>query len=67
VPARRLKRRPSHWVRRLTASVTLPHAAIDCHVHVFDPVRFPYASDAAARRAILWDTPHRLFGFGLTG
>ena len=94
---------------------------IDCHVHVLDPVRFPYAddawylpvpaetgtpeqlghvldahgvrhawasdwpflrapsrvdyaplmrlfeqqlTDAAARRAVLWDTPKRLFGFG---
>ena len=67
MPARRLKRRPSHWVRRMTASVTPPRAAIDCHVHVFNPVRFLYASDAADRRVILWDTPRRLFGFGLTG
>ena len=65
---------------------------IDCHVHVFDPARFPYAADAwylpaaaeagtpdcgplltlleqllpdaAARHAVLWDTPKRLFDFG---
>ena len=51
----------------MTASVTPPHAAVDCHVHVFDLVRFPNAADAADRRVILWDTPRRLFGFGLTG
>jgi predicted TIM-barrel fold metal-dependent hydrolase len=26
--------------------MTLCEPAIDCHVHVFDPLRFPYASDA---------------------
>lgn len=51
----------------MTASVTPPRAAFDCHVHVFDPFRFPYASDAADRRVILCDTPRRLIGFGLTG
>jgi predicted TIM-barrel fold metal-dependent hydrolase len=25
--------------------VTVPNGACDCHVHVFDPARFPYASD----------------------
>jgi predicted TIM-barrel fold metal-dependent hydrolase len=29
---------------------TLPPRIIDCHVHVFDPVRFPYTADA-------WYTP----------
>ena len=51
----------------MTASVTPPRAGTDCHVHVFNPVRFPYASDAADSRVILWDTPRRLIGFGLTG
>lgn len=27
----------------------LPDALIDCHVHVFDPLRFPYAADACYR------------------
>ena len=28
-----------------------PHPVIDCHVHVFDPARFPYADDAFYRPA----------------
>ncbi|MBT9552666.1 MAG: amidohydrolase family protein [Hydrogenophaga sp.] len=34
----------------MTTAAPTPPALIDCHVHVFDPVRFPYAPDA-------WYTP----------
>ena len=27
------------------------HPVVDCHVHVFDPARFPYADDAVYRPA----------------
>lgn len=30
----------------MQASQTNPRPIIDCHVHVFDPARFPYAADA---------------------
>ena len=30
----------------MNTSTTLPLPLIDCHVHVFDPVRFPDAPDA---------------------
>jgi predicted TIM-barrel fold metal-dependent hydrolase len=29
----------------------VPHPVIDCHVHVFDPARFPYGADAIYRPA----------------
>lgn len=32
-----------------TVPVPLPAGATDCHVHVFDPDRFPFAGDAAYR------------------
>ena len=30
-----------------TTVAKLPRGAVDCHVHVFDPARFPFARDAA--------------------
>ena len=47
----------------MTASPTEPVRKIDCHVHVFDPARFPYAPDtyyAPAGQEL--GTPARLAG-----
>ena len=32
---------------RAAVPIRVPPGAVDCHVHVFDPVRFPFAPDAA--------------------
>lgn len=31
------------------APLRVPADAVDCHVHVFDPARFPFAGDASYR------------------
>ena len=47
-------------VMKADSLLRLPPGATDTHVHVLDPLKFPFASD---RRTLLATTAARWFGF----